>query len=287
MAEHLICHYPRLPLGVTWAAARARLGPEAMREVARGWGVDEAAEPGGEVDPGLLQFRAEPKVLEYRPGYHALRREAERRALMPPQEARRGKYVGNTQVVERTAKGGFILRNVTPTMRILRYDQFGEPPEEAGAETTTAEGASRRFVAAVVGAVNLHVSNGAAREFFRQHFLSRSLDMAELFAFPRPTRDLWALCAREGFEPPVARLVSETGRRTNAPIFVVGIYSGRDKIGEGAGSSLLEAKIRASVAALKGWYLYSPVDVACPSEHEEGGQKRWKPAMIDCGEIVS
>jgi dsRNA-specific ribonuclease len=287
MAEHLLCHYPRLPLAIMWAAARARLGPEAMREVARGWGVDCVAEPGGEVDPGLLQFRAEPKALEYRPGYHAVRREAERQALMPPQEVRTGKYVGNTQVMERTSKGGFILRNVTHTMRILKYDQFGEKPEDAGAEHTTAEAASRRFVSAVVGAINLHQSNGAAKEFFRQHFLSRSLDMAELFAFPRPTRDLWMLCAREGFEPPVARLISETGRKTNAPIYVVGIYSGRDKIGEGAGSSLLEAKLRASVAALKGWYLYSPVDVVCPSEHEEGGQKRWKPVMIDCGEVVS
>jgi dsRNA-specific ribonuclease len=288
MAEHLLCHYPRLPLGVMWAAARARSGPEAMREVARGWGVDDAAEPGGEVDPGLLQFRAEPKALEYRPGYHARLREEQRREMMPPADVRRddGKYVGaNTRVVERTARGGFILRNVTPTMRILRYDQFGEPPEDSGAETTTPEGASRRFVSAVVGAVNLHVGNAAARGFFRQHFLSRTLDLSRLFAFPRPTRDLWALCAREGFEAPVARLVSETGRRTNAPIFVVGMYCGRDKVGEGAGSSLLEAKIRASVAALKGWYLYSPVDVAVPSEHDE--EKRWKPAMIDCGEIVS
>ena len=40
------------------------------------------------------------------------------------------------------------------------------------------------------------------------------------------------------------RLLKETGRFSNSPIFVVGIYSGADKLGEGFGSSLKMAEYR-------------------------------------------
>jgi large subunit ribosomal protein L44 len=41
-----------------------------------------------------------------------------------------------------------------------------------------------------------------------------------------------------------ARLLKETGRLSNSPVFVVGIYSGADKLGEGFGSSLKMAEYR-------------------------------------------
>jgi hypothetical protein len=69
-------------------------------------------------------------------------------------------------------------------------------------------------------------------------------------------------------------------------VFVVGVYSGNDKLGEGAGSSLDEARTRAAVAALKGWYLYSPVDFRVPSETEEEGAEPWSPVLVDSGDIV-
>ena len=40
--------------------------------------------------------------------------------------------------------------------------------------------------------------------------------------------------------------MKETGRFSNSPIFVVGIYSGADKLGEGFGSSLKMAEFRVS-----------------------------------------
>ena len=42
------------------------------------------------------------------------------------------------------------------------------------------------------------------------------------------------------------RLLKETGRFSNSPIFVVGIYSGADQLGEGFGSSLRMAEYRVS-----------------------------------------
>jgi len=74
-------------------------------------------------------------------------------------------------------------------------------------------------------------------------------------------------------------------------VFVVGVFSGDDKLGEAAGSSLNEGRVRAAAAALRSWYLYSPseAEVVLPSEVEGAGgqEKRWKAQMVDPGEIVT
>jgi hypothetical protein len=45
----------------------------------------------------------------------------------------------------------------------------------------------------------------------------------------------------------LARLLKETGRFSAAPVFVVGIYSGPDQLGEGFGSSLSMAEFRVRI----------------------------------------
>ena len=40
------------------------------------------------------------------------------------------------------------------------------------------------------------------------------------------------------------RLLKETGRFSNSPVFVVGIFSGADQLGEGFGASLRMAEFR-------------------------------------------
>lgn len=137
-----------------------------------------------------------------------------------------------------------------------------------------------------MGAIYLHAGRAAAKRFFEQHFLSRHLNISELFNFQAPARDLTRLCARESFERPVAKVISETGRKSRHPVFVVGIFSGQDKLGEGAGASLMEARERAAVAALKGWYLYSPLSVRVPSSMEEPSALPWKPVHVDLGEVI-
>ena len=153
-------------------------------------------------------------------------------------------------------------------------------------QTTTVEDACTCFVQAVMGAVYLHRGKHAAKLFFKEHIMSRHLDVGKMFDFKEPARDLSKLCAREGFESPVARILSETGRASRHPVFIVGVFAGREKLGEGAGSSLGEARVRAAVGALKGWYLYSPLDVRVPSDAEGARPRPWKPVLVDIGEIV-
>jgi large subunit ribosomal protein L44 len=50
-------------------------------------------------------------------------------------------------------------------------------------------------------------------------------------------------------------LLKETGRLSISPVFVVGVYSGADKLGEGFGSSLKMAEFRAAEDALLRLYL--------------------------------
>jgi len=151
-----------------------------------------------------------------------------------------------------------------------------------------AEKAHAFFVRATVGAVYAHCGRDSAKAFIKAHIISRTLDLAGLFRFKNPTVELATLCARENFEAPVARMLSETGRLSRTPVFVVGIYSGKDKLGEAAGPSLDAARWKAAMNALKSWYLYSPGDdVPVPSDVLKSNAKAWTPAYIDMGEIIS
>lgn len=180
-------------------------------------------------------------------------------------------------------------------MRTVYDDEFGDPRQRSASKESedppeitgvTEEKANYTFVRALMGALYLHGGRPAARQFFKEHITSRKLEVADLFNFHMPTRDLSRLCARESLESPVARILSETGRKSRHPVFIVGVFSGSEKLGEGAGSSLDEARQRAAVAALKAWYLYRPLDVRLPSETSDEGAKPWKPVMVDSGDIV-
>jgi len=257
--EYILCTYPRLPMLVVFAAVEAYIGPKALAIVAKEWGIEAAAEPGGEVEPGLLQFK---RIQSGEELPAALRRQVP------------WKW------------------NVTTTHKITKTDEFGSEqaplsPHALQKMPVPMEEAAQSFVRALIGALHVHLGSPLVKRFFRDHFLSRHLDVSTLFDFRTPTRDLSRLCAREGFEPPVARLVSETGRLSRHPVFVVGVYSGKDMLGEGAGSSLDEARTRAAAAALKGWYLYKPVEVTVPSSTEgQADTSKWRPNHIDCGEVI-
>ncbi|KAJ5904247.1 hypothetical protein N7504_006630 [Penicillium tannophilum] len=262
-SEYLLCKYPRLPLTVIFAAMYAYVGPKTLAAMAKEWGVDLAAAPGGEVDPGYLQFR------RVDPGTDVNAATDDVKTPRPYANAAKWRK--------------------TVTSKIFYDDEFGDPIKGASApgEGVTAEQASATFVRALMGSVYLHAGRPAAKRFFEQHILSRSLNISDLFNFSQPARDLARLCARENFEKPVAKITSETGRLSRHPVFVVGIFSGQDQLGEGAGASLLEARERAALSALKGWYLYSPLNVRVPSSMEEDGASPWEPAHVDLGEVIT
>lgn len=292
---------------VVFAAMYAYVGDKVLQRVRAEWGVEEAAAPGVEVDPGLVQFQ---------------RRQAGN--AMAPDQIHRVKDVENGNGRSRgtgRANDDFNYRRGMSS-RIVYDNEFGDVQSSVNvhdtklgidddltsdteslaadtgragntpqSQTSTSEEASASFIRAVFGALYLHAGQSAVQSFHEAHILSRHLPLHTLFDFTFPTRDLSRLCKREGFEPPVARLISETGRHSRTPVFIVGVYSGQDKLGEDAGSSLAEARVRAAAAALRSWYLYTPPrdQVCLPSRQAEmeSQGKRWRPQMVDPGEIVT
>ncbi|KAI1127386.1 ribonuclease III [Nemania abortiva] len=274
-SEWLVTRYPRLPMAILYASMKGYAGPPALHRIARAWGVEAAAAPGEEVDPGYLQFSYDkPTMVMHKWGY--ARAEAK-------------------ELVKFKWRRGM-------SSRILFDDAFGETVPEQPEDKEGSNGgdmkslldpedveknAHANAVRAIVGAIYLHCGSETAKAFIKSHVLSRQLDLSNLFNFRLPELELIRLCARENFDPPIARLLSETGRLSRTPVFVVGIYSGRDKLGEATGPGLMQAKIAASINALKSWYLYSPGELGLPSDTLAEDAAPWKPAYIDIGEIIS
>ena len=284
-AELVLCTYPRLPMRVVFAAVEARIGAAALAGLAREWGVEHAGQPGGEVDAGLLQYAATVHPAADPTGAGVLARDM-------PELARRKVWpwtpgVSRASVLDSVAGDHEHQGPLRPEVDYAERPELRRGGESAapGRTRVSPSDAASGFVRAVFGAVYLHGGRAAAKAFFNAHIASRQLDVARLFEFRQPTRDLSKLCAREGFEAPIARILSETGRHSRTPVFVVGVFSGSEKLGEGSGGSLAEARIRACIAALKGWYLYSPVEVRVPSDVEGGGGD-WKPVLVDGGEVI-
>lgn len=279
-AEWLLCNYPRLPMQVLFAAQYAYSGPPTLNAMREEWGVESVAAPGIEVDPGLLQF------VRQKPGNAMADGAMLRLKDMPNADNKSASARSNSQWNYRRGTSSRIVydNNFGDLQDTQDHSAFDSPNNPDVAVTT--EEASASFINAVFGALYLHAGAQATQAFHHAHILSRHIPLHTLFSFTHPTRDLSRLCARENFEPPVARLLSETGRHSRSPVFVVGVYSGSDKLGEAAGSSLDEARVRATAAALRSWYLYSPPreNIVLPSQ---SATTQWKPQMIDFGEIVT
>ncbi|KAL8762118.1 MAG: hypothetical protein Q9184_001834 [Pyrenodesmia sp. 2 TL-2023] len=279
-AEAILCRYPRLPTAVVFAAMSAYVGPRTLTQITKEWGVELVAEPGGEVDPGYLQCKREDSMLTRK---HSGPSDKDPAIAL---ERSQPKIVGLNR-----PNPGWSWRRGVSSMTVYD-DEYGDLIKNNGRSsnnmepTTTVEDACARFVQAAMGLVYLHRGKHAAKSFFQEHILSRHLNIGSMFEFKQPTLDLTKLCAREGLESPVARILSETGRLSRHPVFIVGVFAGKEKLGEGSGSSLNEARVRAAVGALKGWYLYSPLEVRVPSEAEGPNAKPWKPVLIDIGEVV-
>ncbi|KAI5784986.1 ribonuclease III domain-containing protein [Peziza echinospora] len=290
-SEYLLTTYPRLPMNVLRAAMWAYISPDALASVARGWGIENAFEPTLEVDPGLLQFKRLPPGYKWGPDLHEeatqiYHQEQAQRASTDPSSTTATESSGDTISPPAYRSRDDIL------LTLQNQYTTGIPLSFA---LSTA-------VKSIFAAIHIHESPAASHQFFRAHITSRNLNIHKLFQFDQPTRQLSRLCAREGFAPPVARLLSETGRRSRTPVFVVGVYSGEERLGEGYGPSLDEARIRAAVAALRAWYLYSPPKGLegegagagkgdLPSLMEQGAAglprgREFRGSYVDVGEVI-
>lgn len=235
VTESLLMKYPRLPMAIHNAAVDAYMGPEVLAEIGKSWGIE--TDKTSKLQKHLAK---EPEALQH-------------------------------------GKLRFIL------------DQFKEQTQESGVyelseeELATVSGSSQNYlskeqeayasaVRSIIGGYYTHVGEEATKQFIQQHILSRKVNLPEMFQFSKPTRELARVCEKIGLEAPLEiRLIAETGRLSAHAIYIAGAFCGGDKLGEGIGSSLNEAKTRAVVNALLSYYLYSPIseegtEVKMPSD---------------------
>ncbi|KAK4231378.1 ribonuclease III domain-containing protein [Podospora fimiseda] len=277
VAEQFMIQYPRLPMEILYAAIKGIAGDTSLYHIAKSWGIESAAAPGGEVDPGFLQYSLEndgDAILFF----GSVRTEAK---YLDKYKFRRG-------VSSRVVFDNDFGDRVDEFAQNIEDDEGASGDYGSAATRKRAEKAHANHVRAVVGAIYAHCGRDAVKAFVKAHVLSRKLALDKLFYFSDPTRELATLCAREDFEKPIARLLSETGRLSRTPVFVVGIYSGKDKLGEASAPSLDHARRKAAMNALKAWYLYSPGENArVPSDMLAEDAEKWEPGYIDIGEIIT
>lgn len=94
-------------------------------------------------------------------------------------------------------------------------------------------------------------------------------DMEEVVKLEHPRLMLNTILSKQKRPKPVARLISESGRATHFPSFVVGVFSGESCLGEGTGTSLRRAEHEAMLTALRTHLQKELLATALPSDQEE------------------
>lgn len=235
ITEHLLTKMPRLPMTVHNQAVNAYMGSEVLSEIGLLWGIE--ADATSKLDKVLSGV---PDAVQF----GKLRYETEAEKKAPVEE-------GVYQLTKRE-------------QQVAKGNEFLSKKSEAYALA----------VKLIIGGLYTHCGEEAAKKFIHNHILSRKLPLQEMFQFSQPTREFVRVCEKEGMTEAVEiRLIAETGRKSAHPIYIAGAFCGVEKLGEGAGLSLREAKTRAVVNALLGYYLYSPItndgeEVSLPSDEK-------------------
>lgn len=124
---------------------------------------------------------------------------------------------------------------------------------------------------AVVGAIYVDQGPLQARKFIQDFVASRlrSEDVAEVIKIRNPILTLQTLLKTMRRPRAVPRLISESGRLTHFPSFIVGMYSGDKLLAEGCGTSLKRAEQEAASAALRKHFFKEAKVVGLPSDFDE------------------
>ncbi|CCF52639.1 hypothetical protein NDA10_001604 [Ustilago hordei] len=213
--EFLHLRYPNLPTRVLKAAVSAYVGPQTLADVGAELGL---------AGQGILRWNKEARIP--------------------------------TQSNLNQKRGG---RGATPRSLFPSFFSSGSGSGSGSGLNSMRTLLSRDVAAdsmrALTAVIFQEQGLSSARSFVTSHFLNRSLNLSSLLKFNDPKHALVSTCAKYGKQAPQSRMIAESGRLSISPIFVVGVWSGATKIGEGSGSSIRMAEFRAAEDALRRLYL--------------------------------
>ena len=124
---------------------------------------------------------------------------------------------------------------------------------------------------AVLGAVYNDKGPLAARKIVGEFIIPvlKTADLRELIKLQHPSFVLRAILKEKGKSPPKIRLLSETGRLSHFPSFVVGVYSQEQLLGEGSGTSLKRAEKEAMSIAVRNHFMKELKNISLPSNNDK------------------
>ncbi|KAI8456489.1 hypothetical protein BY996DRAFT_6412342 [Phakopsora pachyrhizi] len=246
-SEWLDRRYPHLPTKAFQAALTMYVGPRTCADVSRLWGVSSGT--------GLSNLTIEnrPKIESaglFAGGIFDIDGKPKNKGLKHKKDGSTGEEVASPGLL-RWRRAEMIEKDKEIGHRASAFKQ-GILYEDAMASV------SRAFVGLVYSLYGMK----SAREFVRANWLSRKAQVGDLLKFTNPFLVLKYTLAKYNREPPVARLLRESGRASATAIFSVGSYSGSLKLGEAFGTSKKMAEYHAHEDALRRIYLSPGFDEA-------------------------
>jgi len=105
---------------------------------------------------------------------------------------------------------------------------------------------------AFIGAIYVDQGPAEARRFVEDFVITQlqGEELHKILYFEYPGKVLDNIFTTQGKEKPVARIIQESGIKTDFPIYVVGVFSGDKRIAEASSYNKLSAKNEALKAAL-------------------------------------
>lgn len=182
------------------------------------------------------------------------------------------RYLSNEPEIFKFGTLRYTRKVTEPETDIVKY-----APDHSVFELSKSE-AFANSVRSIVGGLHIHAGEETTKQFVHDHILSRQVDISSFFSFKEPGKLLTRLLRTNNMQPPTIRLISETGRFSSTPVYVVGCFSGENLLATSEGNSLREARIKSFGKALKAWYLYKPLDAKLPSDESFEGM------FVDQGE---
>lgn len=235
-SEHLHLRYPHIPTRVLKAALASYVGPSTSADVALELGLQ-----------GKL-VRWDPTRLEERPSFKL-------NPAKPRTEAGMAAALEDAAVKERQRKLDLALARVNRRKKGFVGSEGELRSEDDGSAQLRRQDVFASVMRALVAVLYQEMGITASRQFVSSHFLTRLVPLPAFLKFNDPKRVLSSTLEKYGLPPPQSRLIAETGRLSINPVFVVGIWSDQNKIGEGSGSSLRMAEYRAAEDAMRRMYL--------------------------------
>lgn len=146
-----------------------------------------------------------------------------------------------------------VLRWSPAPVQSLDEADASDPAQGPGGRVV-ANGVIASAVEAIIGALYMDGGIDAASTFIDTHIFNSELNVESLVRFAKPKVTLRYHAKAAGKSHPEYRLLSETGRYTHAPQFLVGVFVDGEMLGQAHARSIKAAEAGAALEALQAHY---------------------------------